>query len=177
VFSKHQPLISLRIAAAILLLVLASPSSIAAGQPRCILLLDSFEKEFAPFDVFKATFRNELAEGFPEPVAFYELPVDPARLATQSERGKWCWRRDVEYTAKAGRQPGNKLTANAARCAFEPNWRVAVPFPTGVTPSLSKTFNGCLNVNFENRTVECGKCRRGGDVSSAIEFRSLCYTL
>jgi len=57
----------------------------AAGQTRRILLLDSFEKQFTPFDVFKATFRNELAERFPEPVAFYELSVDPARLAADRD--------------------------------------------------------------------------------------------
>jgi signal transduction histidine kinase len=70
----------LRITAPILLL---ASISTAADEPRRVLLLDSFEKEFAPFDVFKATFRNELAEQFP--VAFYELSVDPARLARDTD--------------------------------------------------------------------------------------------
>jgi signal transduction histidine kinase len=70
----------LRITAPILLL---ASISTAAEEPRRVLLLDSFEKEFAPFDVFKATFRNELADQFP--VAFYELSVDPARLARDTD--------------------------------------------------------------------------------------------
>ena len=64
-----------------LILLLASISS-AADEPRRVLLLDSFEKDFAEFvDVFKDNFRNELRDQFPEPLAFYELSVQPVRLA------------------------------------------------------------------------------------------------
>jgi len=63
------------------ILLLASISS-AADEPRRVLLLDSFETEFASFvDVFKDNFRNELRDQFPEPLAFYELSVQPVRLA------------------------------------------------------------------------------------------------
>jgi signal transduction histidine kinase len=63
------------------ILLLASISS-AADEPRRVLLLDSFEKEFAGFvDVFKDNFRGALRDQFPEPLAFYELSVEPVRLA------------------------------------------------------------------------------------------------
>jgi len=62
------------------ILLLASTST-AADEPRRILLLDSFEKQFAAFvDVFKDNFRSELREQSPELLAFYELSVEPVRL-------------------------------------------------------------------------------------------------
>jgi signal transduction histidine kinase/ABC-type uncharacterized transport system substrate-binding protein/ActR/RegA family two-component response regulator len=62
------------------ILLLASISS-AADEPRRVLLLDSFEREFPPFDVFKSVFRSELVRRFSEPLTFSEVSVEPARYA------------------------------------------------------------------------------------------------
>jgi hypothetical protein len=64
----------------ILVLLLAS-SSAAVEEPRRVLLLDSYEKEFAPFDVFRSRFRSELVKQFSEPVTFSEVSVEPARFS------------------------------------------------------------------------------------------------
>jgi signal transduction histidine kinase/CheY-like chemotaxis protein len=56
------------------ILLLASIGT-AADKPLRVLLLDSFEKGFAPFEVFKATLRSELKNQSPEPLVFYELSV------------------------------------------------------------------------------------------------------
>ena len=61
------------------ILLLASIST-AAGEPRRVLLLDSFEKG-GPSDGFKTAFLKELKKESPEPLALYELSVGPGSLA------------------------------------------------------------------------------------------------
>jgi signal transduction histidine kinase/ABC-type uncharacterized transport system substrate-binding protein/ActR/RegA family two-component response regulator len=65
-----------RIAVPILLL---TPISVAAGGPRRVLLLDSFERG-AGANVFKAALVSELKTQSSEPLFFYELSL-PSRLA------------------------------------------------------------------------------------------------
>src|SRR5262245_20070967 len=72
VLSANACRLILRIIAPILLL---ASISIAADEPRRVLLLDSFEKGYAPFEIVEATLRSELRKQSPEPLAFYELPV------------------------------------------------------------------------------------------------------
>lgn len=42
-----------------------------------MLLLNSYAREFEPFEVFRSSFRNELVKQFPETLAFSEVPVEP----------------------------------------------------------------------------------------------------
>jgi signal transduction histidine kinase/CheY-like chemotaxis protein/ABC-type uncharacterized transport system substrate-binding protein len=62
------------------ILLLTSISN-AAEEPRRVLLLDSFEREFPPFDAFKSVLHSELLKQFSEPLTFSEVSVEPARLA------------------------------------------------------------------------------------------------
>src|SRR5262245_36195413 len=61
------------------ILLLASISAAADGPTR-LLLLDSYERDFPPFDVFKSVFRSELEKQLSKPVAFFEVSVEPARF-------------------------------------------------------------------------------------------------
>jgi PAS domain S-box-containing protein len=60
-------------------LILTAASSSAAAT-RHVLLLHSFEREFAPFDSFVASLRTELSRRFPEPINFVEVSLQPARF-------------------------------------------------------------------------------------------------
>ena len=67
-----------RLAALSFLMLLALPLSVAA-EPRQVLLLHSFEREFAPFDAFAGNFRAELTKNSPVPINFYEVSLQPVR--------------------------------------------------------------------------------------------------
>src|SRR4030095_3587530 len=60
------------------LMLLVFPLS-AAAEPRQVLLLHSFEREFAPFDAFTGNFRTELSKNSAVPVIFYEVSLQLAR--------------------------------------------------------------------------------------------------
>ena len=47
-----------------------SPAEKTKGPPKRVLVVHSFGREYAPFDVRWATFRTELARRCPVPVAF-----------------------------------------------------------------------------------------------------------
>src|SRR5262249_38389685 len=55
-------------------------SSAAAPQPRHVLLLHSFEREFAPYNVIEETFRTELSRQSSEPIDFWEISLQPGRF-------------------------------------------------------------------------------------------------
>jgi PAS domain S-box-containing protein len=63
------------------MLVLLAWTSFAAGQtsPRQVLLLYSYEREFAPHAAFAKLFLPELSRTSPEPVEFIEVSLQPAR--------------------------------------------------------------------------------------------------
>jgi PAS domain S-box-containing protein len=56
-----------------------------ADQPRRVLLLQSFGREFEPFNTFSDTFRTELARQSKHPLDFIEVSLDSARYAGTSQ--------------------------------------------------------------------------------------------
>ena len=56
-------------------------SSIAGAEPRRVLLINSFGREFAPFDVFAGNFRAELVRQSSQPVDVYEVSLESARFS------------------------------------------------------------------------------------------------
>jgi signal transduction histidine kinase len=56
--------------------VLTAPPGAMAAKTKRVLLLHSFGREFAPYDVIVAAFRSELAKGSSEPVAVYDASMD-----------------------------------------------------------------------------------------------------
>lgn len=70
------------------LLILASASSGAAQtEPRNVLLLNSFEREFSPQNVFGATLRTELARQFSAPINFFEVSLHPTPAIANPREG------------------------------------------------------------------------------------------
>src|SRR4051812_37217807 len=58
-----------------------------AAPPKRVLLLHSFGREFAPYSVFAAEFRTELARNSPGSLDFYDVSLQTARFTEgDSER-------------------------------------------------------------------------------------------
>ncbi len=53
----------------------------SAVEPKRVLILDSFGRDVAPFNVGASSFRTTLARDLGEPVDIYEAPLDAARFA------------------------------------------------------------------------------------------------
>lgn len=68
--------------AALLLCVAFAP---AAAEPRRVLLLHSFGRDFAPFSDFAAHFRELLVKQSREPIDLYEASVETARFKASFE--------------------------------------------------------------------------------------------
>ena len=52
----------------------------AAAPPKCVLVVHSLGEHFAPFNVMSATFRTELAQRSAEPLEFYAVSLQAARV-------------------------------------------------------------------------------------------------
>src|SRR5579862_3754981 len=50
----------------------------AGGNPRYVLLLHSFDRDFAPFDTFATVFRTEMLRLSPQPIVFVEIALQPS---------------------------------------------------------------------------------------------------
>jgi signal transduction histidine kinase len=64
--------------------LLAAPSAIDAAtpEPRHVLLIHSFGRDFAPYDTISSVFRSELARGSTAPVVIAEATLDAGRGST-----------------------------------------------------------------------------------------------
>ncbi len=58
----------------------------AFSEPRRVLLLHSFGRDFAPWNEYARTFREELSRQSPEPIDLYEASLATARFPDQEER-------------------------------------------------------------------------------------------
>src|SRR6266699_2457064 len=61
-------------------LLLCAMVNAAAAEPRRVLLLHSFGRNFAPFSDFAGRFREQLVRQSPEPIDFYEASLETARF-------------------------------------------------------------------------------------------------
>ena len=75
---------SLPIWATVVILACASVSG-AAPEPRQVLLLYSYERDFASHNAFATMFRPELSRSFGEPIDFIEVSLQAARLNPLSQ--------------------------------------------------------------------------------------------
>jgi signal transduction histidine kinase len=62
------------------LIVFSAP----AAQPRRVLLLHSYGREFAPFNSFSEMFRTELAQQYGESIEFFDAALESARFEGDS---------------------------------------------------------------------------------------------
>jgi PAS domain S-box-containing protein len=68
-----------------LLMLIAVAPRLEGAEPRRVLLLHSFGRDFAPYDTFAGTFRTELASWSPEPVDVFEASLESARFGGTAE--------------------------------------------------------------------------------------------
>ena len=74
---------------AVLLLMAASVQA-SAGEPESphhVLLLHSYEREFAPFSRIAEIFRKELSQQAPQRINFFDVSLQPARTTQTPEDG------------------------------------------------------------------------------------------
>jgi signal transduction histidine kinase len=69
-----------------LLILVLAPFGAASPEPKRVLLLHSFGREVGPFDAFAAGFRLELERQSRNPLAFYEVSLEPAGPGEPSEQ-------------------------------------------------------------------------------------------
>jgi signal transduction histidine kinase len=63
-----------------LAMLAASGQDIQAGQPRRVLILESFGRDFAVWDAVLPAFKQELAQMFSGPIEFHEAALETARV-------------------------------------------------------------------------------------------------
>src|SRR5215831_16476179 len=66
-------------------LLLYATIGAAAAEPRRVLLLHSFGRNFAPFNDFAGRFREQLIRQSPEPIDLYEASLETARFSAPPE--------------------------------------------------------------------------------------------
>ena len=69
------------------LLLAACGFSAQAAQPKRVLLLHSYGREYAPFNAFAETFRTELAQRHGEPLEFHDAALESARFEGDMSEG------------------------------------------------------------------------------------------
>src|ERR1051326_962164 len=110
---------------AFLILVFA-PLSIAATQPRQVLLLQPFEHQFAPFNSFAESFRAELMRQSSEPVNVFEISMQPLRF---NERPDEEYIVDYFRSMLAGHQLDLVVSLGGPAASFAQKYRKEL-FPT-----------------------------------------------
>src|SRR5687768_2024197 len=58
-----------------LILLFVCALGLQAAEPRRVILLQSFGREFDPFTTFTSQFRQELAQLSPEPIDFFDVSL------------------------------------------------------------------------------------------------------
>src|SRR5215211_6817891 len=76
---------SMRMSFAGLLVMTFTWLTAEAAEPRRVLLLHSFGREFEPFSTFSETFRSELARQSSEPLDFFDVGLGSARFEGAEE--------------------------------------------------------------------------------------------
>jgi len=62
--------------------------SATAAEPRRVLLIHSFGRDFPPFNAFSGIFRAELVSQSAEPLDLFEVSIESARSATQHRKNR-----------------------------------------------------------------------------------------
>ena len=75
------------IAVGIVLLLYATVSA-AASEPKRVLILDLFGRDFAPWNEYATDTRAELLRQSPEPIDLYEASLATARFAGDNKRAR-----------------------------------------------------------------------------------------
>jgi len=118
-----------RVWAGLVLLLMVAVSATAA-EPKRVLLLHSFGRNFQPFDTFAAYLRTDLAEQSPEPLDLYEVSLETARFAEGEQEAPFM---DYLLALLAERPPDLVVTIGGPAARFAQRYRQRL-FPS--TPML-----------------------------------------
>jgi signal transduction histidine kinase len=77
------------------------PAAATEREPRRVLIIHSFGRDFAPFDAVIAAFRRELASGADTPVVFLEAALDAGRDIGADEQRAFAAYLDTRFAAPA----------------------------------------------------------------------------
>ena len=75
---------ALRLAGVLFLLLVLSVTA-WASEPKRVLIIHSFGRDFAPFNAVALAFRTELARQLKQPVAFHEVSLDSERTGPPAD--------------------------------------------------------------------------------------------
>jgi signal transduction histidine kinase len=67
------------------MVILSTPLGAMAAEPKRVLLLHSFGREFAPYDALVAAFRTDLARGSSKPIAVYDASLDAGQASASDD--------------------------------------------------------------------------------------------
>jgi signal transduction histidine kinase len=107
------------------LVVFCVPPGAMAKEAKRVLLLHSFGREFAPYELIVATIRTELAKGSSEPVAVYDASLDSGQTSASEDAQAFI---DLLRHRFAGSPPDVVITVGPPAAAFYPQNRDKV-FP------------------------------------------------
>ena len=115
------------------LLFLLTLASVAATEtlPRQVLLLYSYEREFAPHVAFAKQFLPELSRTSTEPVDFIEVSLQPVRVSRSAPDDSMM---NYVRAMLAGRQPDLVVPIGGPATAFAQRNRQQL-FPGAPTPT------------------------------------------
>jgi len=105
--------------------VFCVPLSAMAKDAKRVLLLHSFGREFAPYELIVATIRTELAKGSSEPIAVYDASLDSGQTPASEDAQAFL---ELLRHRFAGSPPDVVITVGPPAAAFFPQNRDKV-FP------------------------------------------------
>ena len=70
-----------------IVLLLCATVSAAASEPKRVLILDSFGRDFAPWNEYARDIREDVVRQSPEPIDLYEASLATARFAGDQQDG------------------------------------------------------------------------------------------
>jgi signal transduction histidine kinase len=103
-----------------IVLLLYATVSAAASEPKRVLILDSFGRDFAPWNEYATDIRAELLRQSPEPIDLYEASLATARFAGNQQEGPFV---DYLRTLFAGHQLDIVITIGAPAAGFIQRYR------------------------------------------------------
>ena len=118
----HNPSI---VALLLAFVVLCVPLGAVAKDAKRVLLLHSFGREFAPYELIVATIRTELAKGSSEPIAVYDASLDSGQTSASEDAQAFL---ELLRHRFAGSPPDVVITVGPPAAAFYPQNRDKV-FP------------------------------------------------
>jgi signal transduction histidine kinase len=143
-----------------IVLVLYATVSAAASEPKRVLILDSFGRDFAPWNEYATDIRAELLRQSPEPIDLYEASLATARFAGDSQEGPFV---DYLRALFAGHQLDLIITIGGPAAGFVQRYRRQL-FPS--TPMLYTAVE-------QRRVPLAGLTAKDTAVAITIDFAGL----